>query len=68
MISKIFLMNDSFSITLVKEEKLFHLTNVIKDEDLLKRNWYNGIRIPAAVRNVNAANTRIFCTYQPMTN
>ena len=39
-------MNDSFSITLVREEKLFHLTNVIKDQDLLKRNWYNGIRIP----------------------
>lgn len=67
MITKKFLMNNSFSI-LVREKKLFHLTNVIKDQDLLKRNWYNGNRIPAAVRNVNAANTRIFCTYRPMTN
>lgn len=31
---------------------LFRLTNVIKDQDLLERNWYdNGIRIPGAIRN-----------------
>lgn len=37
---------------LLCKEKLFRLTNVIKDQDLLKRNWCeNGVRIPVAIRN-----------------